>query len=392
MLINPPSPYLKNDASYPPSGLLYLAGKIEQLGEEVVISDMSGGHPLAKTSDVDMIGITCTTPNIGIVNKLFPTLPDVPILLGGPHPTFVSDVFPGMIPVKGEADNTIQKIIIDYKLNMLKDSYTSDVPRICDIAMPARHLVGLHRYTPGGWKKSTVVYTSRGCPYSCRFCSKTHGQNYRRFPIERIRKEIEQCIRYGFKRIVFGDDNLIATQPQMESFFSMVEDYCIEYRLNQDARRLEKHTAERAVQSGCVDISFGIESGSQKMLDLMNKQTTVERNAETLAIAKKAGLKTKTYLIVNFPGETKKTIDETLKFVKSTQPDEVLVSQFAPLPGSYVWNNPKEFGILTMTSNWDDYYLVGKEQTTTFTTKALSKRTQESNRNRLKDGLRECGY
>lgn len=399
-LINPPSSYLLNDASYPPTGLLYLAGKIEQLGHKAEIHDMSGQMPLdvVGVQDADMIGITCVTPNVTTVKQIIEWLPQIPILVGGPHPTFMVNDFlgfkPNVIPVRGEADAAISKIISDYLANALEASYTAGQPAIDEIACPARHLLDLRRYTPGGWAKSTVIYTSRGCPYSCRFCSKIQGNEFREFPIYRVEQELDQCMKLGFTRFVFGDDNIIANKPRMKALLQVLKEYNIKYRLNQDSRHLDKTVASMAADSGCIEISFGIESGSQPMLDRMHKQTTVEANKATLRTAMDAGIWTKAYLIVNFPGETSGTIDQTLTFIQESEPDSVLVSNFAPLPGSHVFIHPREYGIDWMNTDWGNYVLAGRNGVPkpTFTTKELTVEQQVANRNQLMEGLKECGY
>ena len=396
LLINPPSTYLENDASYPPTGLMYLAGKIEKLGHTAVIEDMAGGHLLNEDEvhDASIIGITCVTPNVRIVKSLISLLPDTPILVGGSHPTFRPSTFASVknaIPVIGEADEIIEEILEDATKKALKPIYKASKPSsIDDIALPARHLVDLHRYSPGGWNGSTVVYTSRGCPYSCRFCSRISGCTYRMFPIERTLAEIDYCKSLGFKRFVFGDDNIVIDRHRLKDLLSRLKSYHIEYRLNQDARYLPPDIADLAYSSGCVEISFGVESGSQEVLDLMNKRTTVHNNEVTLKTARKAGLDTKAYLVVNFPGETPETIKETIAFMERTRPDKILMSNFVPLPGSYVYDHPEEFGIDWMNIDWDAYYLVGKDggPSPCFTTKELTIEQQIMNRKQLADGLR----
>ena len=396
LLINPPSTYLENDASYPPTGLMYLAGKIEALGHSVAIEDMAGGHPLdeSEVGEADLIGITCVTPNVRTVKSLIAELPDKPILIGGAHPTFQPSTFEGIrnaIPVIGEADEIIRVIIEDSIGKTLKPVYEATAPPcVEEIATPARHLVDLHRYSPGGWGDCTVLYTTRGCPYSCRFCSKISGSTYRTFPISRVLSELEYCMSLGFKRFVFGDDNIVIERGRMKSLLSELKPYHIEYRLNQDARYLAPDVADLAHASGCVEISFGIESGSQKMLQLMNKQTSVAKNEETLKVAKKAGLRTRAYLVVNFPGETPESIKETIDSMRRARPDRVLISNFAPLPGSYVFAHPAEFDIDWMNTDWDTYYLVGKDGAASpcFTTKELTIEQQIANREQLMDGLK----
>lgn len=398
-LINPPSPYLKNDASYPPTGLMYLASKIESLGHQAVIMDMAGGEPLdlADLQDASMIGITCVTPNVPRVKELISWFPEVPVLVGGAHPTFSPLDFvykENVIPVIGEAEGQIDHIVFDYLNTGLQRIYKAGPPDVSEVLHPARHLVSLSRYTPGGWPRSTVIYTSRGCPYSCRFCSKVHGSTHRVFSLPWVQHEVESCIEHGFRRLVFGDDNIIANKVRMRSIIDLLGNYNVEYRLNQDSRGLEKTMAEHAYQTGCVEISFGIESGSQVMLDMMNKNTTVAKNEETLKVANQAGIKTRVYLIVNFPSETEKTVKETIDFIERTRPDSVLVSTFTPLPGSFVWEHPHDFGINWLNKDYGDYYLVGKDGTPkpTFATKHLTFEQQAENRTILMEGLRRCGY
>ena len=114
------------------------------------------------------------------------------------------------------------------------------------------------------------------------------------------------------------------------------------------------------------------------------------KNEETIKVAKKAGIKTKAYLVVNFPGETPHTIKETIEFVERSKPDKTLVSNFVPLPGSYVYDHPSEFNIDWMNVDWDEYYLIGKGKGSPycFTTKELTIRQQNTNREQLMDGLK----
>jgi radical SAM superfamily enzyme YgiQ (UPF0313 family) len=134
---------------------------------------------------------------------------------------------------------------------------------------------------------------------------------------------------------------------------------------------------------------MGIESGNQQILDAMNKRTTVERNRNAIALLKDHGISVKIYLVCNFPGETKETVQDTIDFVHQTEPDKILVSNFAPLPGCDVFNHPEKYNINWMSDNWDDYYLVGKGGgfKPCFTTTTLSKENQIEYHQRLLEGI-----
>jgi anaerobic magnesium-protoporphyrin IX monomethyl ester cyclase len=376
ILINPPSPYLDNDAAYPPSGLMYLASAIERGGHEAIIIDLSGNSNWEQdvcNLDADLFGITCVTPNFNIVSKISNLLPPKkPVVIGGPHATFLPlDVLHEIkcnAVVLGEGEDAILHIIRDLKQKKKLDGiYNGGILPISVVPKPARHLVNLSKY------RSIPVYTSRGCYYNCNFCSKIAGSDFRAFPVQRVLEEIHDVLRMGYNYIVFGDDN-IRLSKSLKDLLQEVAQLKISFRLNQDARSVDKDILKLAREAGCTEISFGVESGSQKMLDLMNKKLKVEENERAIEQIKEQGILTKAYFIVNFPGETEETVEETLKFIEEAKPDKWFVSSFAPLPGSDVFSYPDKYGILWMSSNWGDYYLVGKDGSFNpcFETKELS--------------------
>ena len=389
ILINPPSSYLENDAAYPPMGLMYLATPLLKAGHEVEILDLTATKDWqykVQTAVADIFGITCVTPNYPIVKDIFHLLPEgIPKMIGGVHPTFMPyDIYnnlKGSICIKGEADDMIVDIVNDIKEGKHFDVYNCINKKSLQhflVNKPARHLVDLHKYTPGG-EKATPIYTSRGCPYNCAFCSKITGRHLRMFYISQIVEEIEEVKEMGFNNIVFGDDNIAASPLYLKALLKAVTPLDITFRLNMDSRHITMDMIKQAKEAGCTEISMGIESGSQKMLDLMNKQTTVKENKRAIEKIKDAGIITKAYFMVNFPGETGNTIQQTVKFIKEVQPDKCFLSTFAPLPGSYVFNHPEQYGITWMSSDWNDYYLVGKKHISCFISNGLSIREQIHN-------------
>jgi len=381
ILINPPSPYLANDAAYPPSGLLYLASVMEKAGQDVSLVDLTGNpdwRSVVRGLDADLFGITCVTPNVPLVREISYLLPsDRPVVLGGAHPSFLPEDTLKQVRcdaiVKGEGEEVIETVLNDLKKGNLKKIYEGGVVRVKAIPKPSRHLVDLHRYTPGG-EKTTPIYTSRGCPFKCSFCSKISGKTYRILPLERVLSEIEDVMNHGFSHILLSDDNILVQPERFRTLMKAIKPFGLRFRLNQDARAIDGKIMRLAREAGCCEISFGIETGSQKMLNLMNKQTTVEANRKAILAAKENGIKTKAYFIVNFPGEDDFTVEETLEFARQVKPDKWLLSSFAPLPGSDTFQNPMKYGITWVSPRWEDYYLVGKEGkfSPCFTTKDLS--------------------
>lgn len=398
ILINPPSPYLSNDAAYPPSGLLYIAGVLEREDYKVEIVDLAGNptwKDVIPTLKADLFGITCVTPNFRTVQEISRLLPpDIPVIIGGVHPTFLpKDVLDNIrcdSVVQGEAEAIILDLIKDLRQGKLKRAYQGGIAPIDSIPKPARHLVDLHKYRPGG-DPTTPIYTSRGCPYNCNFCSKISGQRYRVFPLPRVMEEIEYVMELGFRHILFGDDDVGIQPKRLKRMLEMLLPLNLHFRLNQDARIIDEEILELAARAGCTEISFGIESGSQRMLDLMNKRTTLEANKKAITLTKKHGMMAKAYFVVNFPGENDESIQETLEYAAQSMPDKWLLSSFAPLPGSDTFKNSKKYDITWMSSVWEDYYLVGKDGSfkPCFETKELTISRQIDLHNKLHRGLKE---
>lgn len=293
--------------------------------------------------------------------------------------------------VRGEIENVMGWILDDISNGVSQRIYWKPPPDKDHIPKPARHLVDLHRYTPGG-DAATPVYTTRGCPFNCAFCSKTAGQTCREVPIPQVIEEVKECCtEYGFNKIVFGDDNIAIRAGRLVPLLDALRPLDISFRLNMDARHNEWMMFQKAYGSGCTDISFGIESGSQKILNAMNKLTTVEKNMESIRMTRRAGMEAKAYFMVNFPGETEETVKETLRFAEQARPDKWMLSAFAPLPGSDTFIHPEKYGITSMSKNWSDYYLVGKngQFKPCFTTEYLTGEKQVELHEMMWNGLKD---
>ena len=111
-------------------------------------------------------------------------------------------------------------------------------------------------------------------------------------------------------------------------------------------------------EAGCQSIAWGIESGSQKMLDRMNKQVKVKDNYNVIEWAKKYDILDRIFLLVGFPGETRETLEETKAFINAADPSQYIASTFQPYPGIPVWKDPEAFGVLKIYTEFSKYIQV----------------------------------
>lgn len=397
VLINLPSTYLLNDAAYPPMGLMTVGGCMIDWGLNVKLIDFSGNsHP--SIPDCDCYAMTCVTPNMYITKEfIHGMLPkNSHIILGGAHPTFMPqntidymDMDNNLSIVIGEYEGIALQIWLDIFNNDFSLKYNGGIVSEDMMEAPYRQLVNLHKYKPGG-EKATTVYTSRGCPYKCAFCSKLTNNTYRCFSELSIKHQIEYCKNKGFDKIVIGDDNFVINKPRAMQLLDVMKISGCKFRLNQDARMLDEKFFKKSSESNVTDISFGIESGDQRMLNLMNKQSTVENGIKALSLTREYGMESKAYFLVNFPGETEKSMTNTLKFAEKTQPDKWMLNNFSPLPGSNTFTNPSKYGITWLSQKWDDYYLAGKgDLHPTFIANNLSIDQQIKNYNNMYTKLKD---
>jgi len=157
---------------------------------------------------------------------------------------------------------------------------------------------------------------NRGCPYTCKWCSHAvYGDTYRRRSVENVVKELKIIAEdYSPDRIWFVDDVFTQSEKWILSFSEVVksEKLNIEYECITRADRLNENILNSLKDSGCKMLWIGAESGSQKVLDLMDRRVDADKVREVLLMAKRIGIDTGTFIMLGYPGETQKDINETI--------------------------------------------------------------------------------
>ncbi|HEY4612381.1 MAG TPA: radical SAM protein [Bacteroidota bacterium] len=235
------------------------------------------------------------------------------------------------------------------------------VTNLDEIPFPAWDFVDLERYR-SVWKKrhgyfSLNIVTTRGCPFHCNWCAKPiYGQVYHSRSPENVVAEMKYLKQFAHPDHLWFADDIFGLKPGWTALFDEVvnrENANIPFKcLSRVDLLLKEDTIRHLKNSGCQTVWVGAESGSQKILDAMEKGTTVGQIYEATALLKKAGIRVGFFLQFGYSGETKSDIEKTLQVVKDCKPDEIGVSVSYPLPGTKFYERVKTQ--LHEKQNWVD--------------------------------------
>ncbi len=365
-LIHPPHPESLEDRLDAPLGLLYIASMLEGSGYNVRVNNLSGQKDW-QVGLADIYGITTYAPSLQTSKRIAELCrnknEDCKIVVGGAHPTALPETIDfSDIVVIGEGELAFLDIIKDFPNN--KRYYKKTLDKNLDLyPNPSYHLIDIDSYKRTiGSKKSLTMLTSRGCSFRCSFCGLPEHHKIVKFRSpEAVVKEIEYLKNnYKIEKFNFQDDTFTLNKKRMYKLLDLLKPLNIGFRCHGRAGLDKREDYVKLKEAGCEIIGLGIESGSQKMLDLMNKQSTVKDNENVIRWAKEIGITSRAFFILGFPGETKETVEETKSFIEKTDPDQYFISNFIPYPNTDVWNNPKKYDVTWMNQDFSNYFQVDR--------------------------------
>ena len=352
VLINPPQTDLHQPRAYIPLGLAYIGGALEAANVDVKVLNLADETNLADVDypDADWYGLSCTSATLETVKSMIPHLAHRgKIVVGGSHPSVAleetADLLNVDVVVAGEAEYYLRDLLT----GAVEPERTFDAGMIRDLdqlPLPSRHLfdredvvdrTGIHGQPVG--VPATTVLTSRGCPFQCTFCCKGHPMFsfYRFRNASNVRHELDTLIEdYEIEHVRFVDDEFTLHPHRTIDLMKAIRPLDLTWVCITRADTLSETMLDHMKGSGCVEVHIGVESGSDRILEGMNKKTDVETLARGVQMIKNAGIQVKTYLMYGFPGETEEDRQHTIDFVKHVQPDKFTVSHFTPLPGSVI--------------------------------------------------------
>ena len=192
-------------------------------------------------------------------------------------------------------------------------------------------------------KASTTLLTSRGCKYACAFCTSGTDKFCEEYDLDRVEKELEHCLSLGIRDIRISDDNMLHNRERLAYLCAIFKGAKIRWRGSIRTHPNDPELYEMMADSGCEELSFGVESGESKILKLLNKNATVTQNGIAIRNARKAGIYTRALMMMGTPGETSKTLGMNQWWVELAKPDMVSLKMFIPYPGTDIYHNPNKY-------------------------------------------------
>lgn len=368
-LIHPPHANSTDDRLDPPMGILHISSHLRKNNLDVTICDLSGQSSF-DIPYADVYGITAYISSVGLTREIVKQCKKVNsrcrIVVGGAHPSARPDDFAYADHVViGYGESAMVNIVLGTETRQfIVGTEPSDL-----FLFPSYDLVDInsyHRKIDG--KPSLSYLTSRGCPFKCTFCGlhKMHklGFGVRMMEPEDVYAQIKRMVdEFGIEAINFQDDIFTFNPKRLFRILDLIAPLKLKFRCMGRAGYDTEEVYERLAESGCVQVAWGIESGSQYILNRMRKQVKVDDNYNVIQWAKKYGITTRAFFIIGFPGETRTTLEETKQFIRDADPDQCFVSSFVPYPGTDVGDNPGKFGIINKSTDFNQYYQVGKDGT-----------------------------
>jgi len=391
VLINPRATYYNEvgQKCYPPMQLLYLAAALRQAGFEPIVLDANAFRMTddqiadeVRSAKPLLVGLSLYSDILRQVRDMTRLVrrasPESRIVLGGAHasaiPVRTMEQFTDVDYVLvGEAERSLAMLCEKLASGGPVDEipgivYRQDgqvivgpepvFPDLDEVPLPARDLVERayqeKRYYSIMVRRKPVdtLFSSRGCPFRCGFCY-NFRQKYRYRTPDDVVDELTRIRQRGIRDVEIADDTFTGRRGRAMEVFDLIiaEKLDVSFRIKSRVDVFTEQLARKARQAGVYLVAFGMESGSQKMLDAMNKKTTVEMNARACELTRKYGMLSHSSWIIGYPGETPETVAETLNFIRKNHPSTVNLAVLRPYPNTEAYELARTAG--NLVGDWD---------------------------------------
>jgi len=355
-LIDLSGKFMVNDRIHPPLGLMYLNEWAGKNGIDCQIVDDS-----EVPMDGDFYGISATTPQYPEAVSCMRFIHSntmAKVIIGGVHASaFPEDcAYDGFdFIVSGEGERAFLQILgknVEIKsmddlphpkIESLNGRYSMKMTYVFDGKIEERS---------AGW-----IMTARGCPGNCYFCASNlmwEGR-LRIHSVDYVQDWLNYYLERGINDFHIADENFTVGKNRLFKLCKILSGRGY-WRCNSRGDTMTEEKAKVMYESGCRQVTLGVETGSQKLIDSLNKKEAVADNENAIKILKDSGIGVKASFMVGLPNEADSDVMETAEFIERTRPDEVTVAIFVPYPGCHFYGKSER--------DWKDYISVGKEKFT----------------------------
>lgn len=378
---------------FPPFGVLYLAAVMEDAGINVQMLKVSPENTYLDLRGFDAVAFSIpSSATYGLMKEArFKSIytGDPLIMVGGVHANFypeetLEDIRPHVVGI-GEGEKTILELLQEQSTRRFSQvkgicyfkgsTPTRTAPRLLlpnidALPLPARHLLDQQDFLMDDRLSATNirmahVMFSRGCPFPCRFCAAAQTKIQYRSGASARSELIHLKETYGIEGFAIVDDNFVVNKKKVHAICEAIKDLDLQWSALSRVDTIDEALLCAMRESGCVEMKFGMESGSETILKAMRKNITQEQIRQAVRMTHDLGIKVKLFVIHGYPGEDAATTQETLHLLEelASQVDRVSLFRFVPLPGTYVYEHPHEFQLRgtnrdpDWSGDWSKYHI-----------------------------------
>jgi radical SAM superfamily enzyme YgiQ (UPF0313 family) len=403
LLLNPPYSYteiIKGKGSkkatgfyvnYPHLGFGYLAACLEEVGFEVGVIDASASGldedeivAYVAREKPKVIGLTVTTETMRHVYRMYTRIKDsgAHIVVGGYHVTLMPSIVPAMgvrygivgdgersftqlclALLRGEGDaDSIDGLVVN-RGGLLRRNPSKMIEDLDALPWPARHLFPNDAYfSPVVSGRITSMLTQRGCPFDCGYCSRTPEARRARYRSPaRVVDEMEHVVRtLGVRYVNFEDETFTLRQDRIFELCAEIGRRGVDVKWGAQSRAnlLSEPLVAAMARAGCRKMSFGLESGSDRIRAIIHKKVGSGNYAESIRWCHDHGIETNTFIMFGHPSETLADMRETIEMVKELNPTYAGFNITLVLPGTAIYDEYVAAG--KIDADWFNRYMRGE--------------------------------
>ena len=362
---------------YPTLGLLYVSAYLKENNIPVDVIDstfINRDEWLTKVKEMQPTVLAfytnlMTKVNIlELVKLIRKEVPRCVLVAGGPDITYNVENYLDAgfdITISGEGEQTMLELVQAIEANsdlstvsgiayndgakITVNEARTKIRELSTLPMPDRSAIPIDKYLDT-WKKhhgkrTLNISTQRGCPYTCKWCSTAvYGQSYRRNTPQKVVEEIRHLIdEYKVEALWFVDDVFTVSHKWLAQLHAEFKKYklTIPFEIITRAERLNETVLTQLKEMGCFRIWIGAESGSQRIIDKMDRRVDLKTVQQMIVRTETMGMEAGTFIMVGYPTETHEDLMQTMEHIKSANPSYLTITKAYPIKGTALYEEVK---------------------------------------------------